>query len=222
MSLSEKIAPGQFPILVSLPRNDIELARAALDAGADGIKVHLNAHHHASGTNFGDFASERKFLETLARLPTSKLIMIGQEKLPSDEELLALSQMGFEGFNLYLKHAEPRLFASPLRPILALEHGYQLENIHQITAHPNAWIEASIVNSRDYGTHLTADDLSHYLDISAHSKRPVIIPTQKKVALSDLSKLKEAGASALLIGVIVMGSTTDTVAKTITSFVKAR
>ena len=222
LTLEKKIEQNQFPILVSLPKNDIDLAKAALGAGADGIKVHLNAHHVASGTVFGDFQAERKFLESLAKLSTTKLIMIGQEKLPSDGELKLLAQMGFEGFNLYLKHAEPRLFHTDLRPILALENGYQLEDIHQITAHKNAWIEASIIHSRDYGQPLSSDDLHHYLDISAHSKRPVIVPTQKKITTQDLSKLREAGASAVLIGIIVMGSTIQSVSQKIGEFVKAR
>jgi len=38
---------GQLPVLVSLGRHDLELAKAAVDAGAFGLKFHLNAYHRA-------------------------------------------------------------------------------------------------------------------------------------------------------------------------------
>ena len=47
---------GELPVLVSLGRHDIDLAKAAVDAGAFGLKFHLNAYHRASGTTFGSFA----------------------------------------------------------------------------------------------------------------------------------------------------------------------
>ena len=40
-------------LIASLPRNDPELARAALAGGADVLKVHLNVTHNASGVRFG-------------------------------------------------------------------------------------------------------------------------------------------------------------------------
>ena len=44
----------QRPALaVSLPLNDIALAKAAEEAGADALKIHINVHHDASGTHFG-------------------------------------------------------------------------------------------------------------------------------------------------------------------------
>ena len=44
-------APGQ--LFVSLPANDIKLAETALASGADGLKVHINVGHRASGNRFG-------------------------------------------------------------------------------------------------------------------------------------------------------------------------
>lgn len=54
--IEEAMRAGAFPVLVSLGRHDIELAKAAVDAGVFGIKFHLNAYHRASGTTFGSFA----------------------------------------------------------------------------------------------------------------------------------------------------------------------
>lgn len=58
---------GAFPIAVSLARHDMALAQAARDAGADALKLHLNAYHRASGTTFGSFKEERPFLEEVGK-----------------------------------------------------------------------------------------------------------------------------------------------------------
>ena len=54
-----------FTLMVSLPRNDLELAQAAVDAGAQCIKVHLNCHHYASDTTFGSLDQERPVLKKI-------------------------------------------------------------------------------------------------------------------------------------------------------------
>ncbi|MCA9781917.1 MAG: hypothetical protein KC800_34620, partial [Candidatus Eremiobacteraeota bacterium] len=58
-----KVLQQGFTLMVSLPRNDLQLARAAVDAGAQCIKVHINCHHFASDTHFGSLAEERAVLE---------------------------------------------------------------------------------------------------------------------------------------------------------------
>ena len=63
-SLADQLtaARGNFRpmvLIASLPRNDPQLAQAALDNGADVIKLHINLRHHASGTHFGALEEEQ-------------------------------------------------------------------------------------------------------------------------------------------------------------------
>jgi len=148
--------------------------------------------------------------------------MIGQEEIPTPEELAELKAMGFEGFNLYQKHARPYVFESGLRPILALEHGYHHTQITAITQYRDAWIEASIVDPADYGKPLTDTDLQNYTQIAALAQRPVIVPSQKKITIEDLPSLRNTGVAALLLGIIVMGSTPAAIESTFGSFISAR
>jgi hypothetical protein len=94
------VVAGEMPVLISLGRHDIELAKAAVEAGAFGIKFHLNAYHRASGNRFGSFAEERPFIEQLARLGKPMLVMSGQEAQPTLAELNALADYGVEGWNI--------------------------------------------------------------------------------------------------------------------------
>lgn len=222
MTLTTLIQESEnLPILVSLPKNDIELAKAAIRGGAAGVKVHLNAHHRASGTVFGTFQEELPFLKELSALGVPLAIMVGQEVVPTVAEMNQLRDLGFQGFNLYLHHLQPWLLEAPLRPILALPHAWTEEDIAKLLGVKDAWIEASIVDPSDYGKPLTDEDVQQYQEIVNRSKRPVIVPSQKKITVADLPRLKQTGVSALLVGVIVTGGTPESMETAVRSLVDA-
>jgi len=212
---------GQFPVLVSLARHDMDLAKAAVDAGAFGLKVHLNAWHRAAGVRFGTFAEERPFLEQLAKLGKPLLVMAGQETVPTAEEMRELEALGFEGFNLYLRHMQPHLLRSRLRPILAMDDGSTEEDLRHIAAVPGAMTEASIMRFEQYGTPLDDADLRRFREIVQAAGIPVIAPSQKRFVPEDMPKLRAAGISAPLIGSVVTGSTPESLQATLTPFVRA-
>ena len=220
--LYRAITTGEFPVIVSLARHDLDLARAALDGGAGAIKVHLNAFHRASGTSFGSFTEERPFLEELAKLGAPMLVMAGQETVPTTEEMEALAQLGFEGFNVYLDHLQPHLLESPLRPMPALSSTSTDEDILRLAAIPGAMIEASIMEFPDYGTALTQDDLARYKHIAQLSSTPIVAPSQKKFTPDDMAGLRAAGIAAPLLGVVVTGSTPKSVRASVSTIVGAR
>lgn len=223
MMLSTLVLESEtLPVMVSLPRNDIELARAAIRGGAGGIKVHLNAFHRASGTRFGSFQEELPFLKELAKLPVPKAIMVGQEVVPSASEMAELKAMGFQGFNLYLQHLKPWLLKSGIRPIPALSHGWTGQDLENILAVKDAWIEASIVDPSDYGKPLTDENFREYESIVRLSRRPVIVPSQKKITPADLPRLRATGVRALLVGVIVTGTTPESTEAAVRALVDAQ
>lgn len=206
--LHRAITGGEFPIIVSLARHDIDLAKAALDAGATALKTHLNAYHRATGTTFGSFAAERPFYEELSKLGAPLLLMAGQETVPSAEEMDALADLGFEGFNVYFAHLQPHLLASRLRPMPALSSDSTPEDLARIIALPGAMVEASIVEFSGYGHPLTDADVTRYGEIVSAAGIPVIAPSQRKFTADDMPRLKGAGIAAPLLGAIVTGDTT--------------
>lgn len=52
-NFKELLERKPLSLVVSLPENDIALARAAMEEGADALKVHYNVGHRASGNHFG-------------------------------------------------------------------------------------------------------------------------------------------------------------------------
>jgi hypothetical protein len=207
--LTMALRGGEFPVIVSLARHDLDLARAALGAGAFAIKVHLNAYHRATGTTFGSFAEERPFYEKLAKLGVPLLVMAGQDKVPSAEEMDALADLGFEGFNIYFSDMQPHLLQSRLRPMPALGETSTDDDLRKILDIPGAMMEASVASFADYGKALDEVDLTRYREITAKAGIPVIAPSQKRFTAEDMPKLKAAGIAAPLLGVIVTGTTVD-------------
>ena len=207
--LTKALRGGEFPVIVSLARHDLDLAKAAIGAGAFAIKVHLNAYHRATGTTFGSFSEERPFYEKLATLGVPLLVMAGQEKVPSAEEMDALADLGFEGFNIYFSDLQPHLLKSRLRPMPALGEKSTDEDLDRIIAIPEAMMEASVASFADYGKPLNETDLARYREITTKAGIPVIAPSQKRFTPDDMPKLKAAGIAAPLLGVIVTGTTVD-------------
>jgi hypothetical protein len=219
--LSRALSDGSFPVIVSLARHDLDLAKAARDAGIAAIKVHLNAYHRASGTTFGSFAQERPFFEALAKLGLPLLVMAGQETVPTPKELDALADLGFEGFNVYFDHLQPHLLASRLRPMPALGEKSTDADLEAIKSIPGAMLEASIMPFSGYGQPLNDADLARYADISARAGLPVIAPSQKKFTPADMPRLKAAGIAAPLLGVVVTGDTPASLAAAVEPIVRA-
>ncbi len=205
--LHRAITSGEFPIIVSLARHDIDLAKAALDAGATALKTHLNAYHRATGTTFGSFAEERPFYEALSKLGAPLLLMAGQETVPSAEEMEALADLGFEGFNVYFAHLQPHLLQSRLRPMPALSSDSTPADLERIIALPGAMVEASIIEFAGYGQPMTDADVARYGEIVKAAGIPVIAPSQRKFTPADMPRLRAAGIAAPLLGAIVTGDT---------------
>ncbi len=220
--LYRAIAGGEFPVIVSLARHDLDLAKAALDAGATALKTHLNAYHRATGTTFGSFAEERPFFEELSKLGVPLLLMAGQETLPSAEEMDILADLGFEGFNVYFSHMQPHLLQSRLRPMPALSSDSTPADLKAIFALPGAMVEASIVEFSGYGQPLTDNDVARYGEIVAAAGIPVIAPSQRKFTPADMPRLRAAGIAAPLLGAIVTGDTPASMRAAVAPIVAAR
>lgn len=212
------LTTGEFPIIVSLARHDLDLAKAALDGGAYALKTHLNAYHRATGTTFGSFAEERPFFEALSGLGCPLLVMAGQETVPSAEEMDALADLGFEGFNVYVDHMQPHLLTSRLRPMPALSATSTPDDIKQIAALPGCVVEASIMPFERYRTEMTDADLERYAAVVDAVDVPVIVPSQLTLTPQDAMRLREAGIAAPLLGAIVTGDTPRSMLQSVRQF----
>ena len=202
----------KFGLVVSLPANTEALAQAAIDGGADAIKVHLNVDHRASKTKFGSFKAERKAIEKIVKRAGKKVavgVMAGAKTVATIDELDELGKMGLEFVDCYVNDYPATLLGQlfRLRAMLALGPDYRFEEIQGMASLGVEAVEASIVEPKGYGLPLMTSDLMAYRAIASATKLPMVVPTQRKISPRDVSLLAWCGARAIIIGAIVTGKT---------------
>lgn len=206
---------GPPALLVSLPANDVDLAMAARDAGAQGLKVHINIQHAAAGVQFGSLAEERAAIERIVALGMPVGIVPGDaSRMASQEELARLPEVGLDFMDVYLQAMPACLLHDPVLPLMAAVGSadmLQVERLKSVNGLPTIqMIEASIIPHDGYGNPLSASDLADYttlMRLLGDRGLPVMVPTQRRIALADLPALAATGVRALLIGAIVTGHT---------------
>lgn len=204
-------------LIVSLPRNDPALARAAIDGGADLLKVHVNVHHRASGTDFGALAEEMPHLQTILDLGTPTGLVPGEEEMVSQEEVPLLARFAF--LDAYLTHLPLYLYAAGVPIVPAIPHDYPPEGLPFLRRLPGEWAEAALVAPDGYGRPPTAGDLIALERAGALSGRRLIVPTQRRIHPDDLPRYFELSSVwAVMIGAIVTGVGAAGIEKTTAAF----
>jgi len=216
-------------LIASLPANDIALAVAAAESGADMIKVHINVTHRASGTSFGPWSDERNKIQAIldaVKIPVG--IMPGSEVVASPEDWGEMLFAGIEYFDIYV-HDMPawmwRLSVKKMPAISSIPPASILLNIcrginpgKSDDAVKADWLEASIIDPLDYGKALTALDLANYRWLSECVDIPVIVPTQKKITPDEIPMLNGAGVGGIMVGKIVTGDTAESLEHAVSKF----
>jgi hypothetical protein len=210
--LLNQLQAEPFSLLVSLPRNDAELARAAIRGGAQGLKVHINVEHFASGTTFGSFEAEKENLAQIVEAANGVPIGIvpGGAPFASESDFEQLAALGIDFFDAYPADAPSWCLSQRhLGRMLAAYQGVSMDEMRAFEALGMEMCEASILHHDDYGKELNIGDLARYRQLADGLQGPIIVPSQKKVVPRDLEGLKASGVKGLLIGAIVTGREAD-------------
>lgn len=209
MEFKQMIRDNKFSLVVSLPANDLEMAKAALQGGAMAVKVHCNVWHRASGHTFGTYEENKEFLRKLIDLcgdvPVG-LVPGGEDAFVSSEERVELEQMGIKFFSSYVHHLPCHMMESPtINKMVAIDSTYNDETLEAVSNSPIDVLECSIQPGGNYGTDLNYADILRYSHIARNVPQPCLIPTQRKIKPCEVKHLYAAGCKAIMIGAIVMG-----------------
>jgi len=204
-------------LIVSLPRNDRDLARAAIDGGTDLLKVHVNVRHRASGTEFGTLAEEMERLSAILDLETPTGLVPGEEAMVSQQEVPRLRRFAF--LDAYLTHLPLYLYAAGVPVIPAIPHDYPPEALPFLRRLPGEWAEAALIHPEGYGRPPTAADLVALERAAELSGRRLIVPTQRRLHPDDLERYFALPAVwAIMIGAIVTGMDASGIERTTRAF----
>lgn len=212
---------NDLSLVVSLPENSWALAKAAMDAGADGLKFHINVEHKASGNHFGHLQTYRDLFQKVREVFTGPIgIVLGDsaEKV-READLDTLEALGFDYYSLYCRHIPLHLTdTDKLKKTFAVSSDFDASLLHSLKDFQFDGIEISAVKSDDYGSPLTLEDLLTYRSFINQVDIPVILPSQKKWIADDVSYLKQIGADVLMLGTVVIGTTESSVYHQVKAF----
>lgn len=211
----------RFAVFVSLPGNDVELAKAAVRGGADGLKVHLNAEHRASGIVYGTWQEEGEKIRAIRSAVEVPLgVMAGADPNLFLADLPHLESEEFAFINAYAAHIPARVLASSIAHLMpALDHRSTPDEARALASLPGvAFLEASVVDPAEYGQPLTLADLARYEDLVEAVDCPVVVPTQKRMVPEDLLALKSVGVKGVLLGAVVFGKEIDAIETSVRAF----
>jgi len=210
-------------LVVSLPRNEVQFAEAAQAGGAEAVKVHINVHHHASGTHFGSLAEESKALEAIVQvgLPVG-IVPGGETAMASPDDMQKLDEMGIDFFDAYVHQMPAAMLQMETQMSRMMALSYHQRQTDFSLGRCAAWcdfIEASIIEPDGYGQPLTVADLCDYAAIcTAYPDIPVLVPTQRCIRPEELSMLTNCGIRGIIIGAVVTGNEPATVEQTTRQF----
>lgn len=197
----------QFNLMVSLPRNEPALARAAVESGATSLKVHVNCHHFASGTTFGSWNEEQgPIREILASVDVPVGIVTGEEVQPSAQDLTDMKAAGLDFWDLFCKFTPASHMQLPMGRMVAVDSSWTPELMNALACLGVQIIEGSVIPRTEYRSGLNLVDLATYHRLCrASAPMPVLIPTQKAIHPTEVALLRRAGAAGLTIGAVVTG-----------------
>lgn len=207
-----------FLLMVSLPQNDETLARAAMEEGADGLKMHINVYHRASGNRFGPLAEYTDFLQTIRSQFAGPIGIVpgGSMEELNPEEIKQFDSLGIDFLSIYGHHLPASLLKiEGVASTFAIDDQFDLSRLEAVKHFPMTALEASVIPGSEYGTRLTFADLLAYRYIVEKAGIPIIVPTQRKIMADDIEALRETGVRVLLAGAMAIGRTEDEMRRSI-------
>lgn len=202
------VLKNDFTLMVSLPKNCPKLAEAAIKAGAQCLKVHVNCHHFASDTRFGSWREEKavisEILSVMGDVPLG--IVTGEATQPSAADLEEICQSDIDFWDLFCRYTPPEYMDLPnLGRMVAIDSSWEPWLVESLGALGVNVIESSIIPRDMYRSELNLEDVAKYRRLAECSPMPILIPTQKAIKPSQVKALRQAGAAGITIGAVVTG-----------------
>ncbi len=209
-------------LIVSLPANDLELAKIAVDSGADIVKCHINITH-ASGREFGSLPENQAIFEKILELGVPLGLVPGaHQAMITESEVQDAQDMGIAFLNADISAAPPYLTKPGLEFVPSVGGDQAARNsdwLPMLNDYPGDWIEASAVGIEGHGKPVRLQDLLGLRHMGQTVDRRIIVPSVRTMEPGDVPYLFDIPSVwALMVGVYVVGNTPEQLATATANF----
>lgn len=222
--LKQMFQMKKMTLIVSLPNNKMELVRAAQEAGADGIKFHIQVDHRASGNKFLSLNDYKELFKQARQEFKGAMGLVLGDKIEevSAVDLNEVKELGFDYYSLYAGHIASSLINQDLiEKTFAIGDSFSIDHLGDCSAFGFEALEVSTVSKEDYGKPLDLSDLLLYRAYADRTSVPIIIPSQKKLVVEDVRTIHQAGAKAIMLGAVVTQDSPESLYQAVSDFRKA-
>ncbi|MBI2862145.1 MAG: hypothetical protein HYX89_04925 [Chloroflexi bacterium] len=212
--------PRSMVLAVSLPRNEIELARAAFEAGAEAVVVNVNIGESRGKGWATSLEAEGSAIAEILKLAADRpcgLAVAGA----SDHELGDLRTVEELGFDFLILTAQEAPLAflqlQQVGKVLAVDQSYPDSLVR--TAN-NMSIDALqlLTRAERAGNPLTIRNLMRLRHMALLTTKPTVFLPSEHLQPSDLALLAEAGIESLMLAEPTLGTSPQSLRRTITAF----
>jgi len=194
-------------LIVSLPENKLEFAQAAVEGGADAIKLHLNVVHRATGRMFPSWSEEKRNIERICELDICVgVVPGGRNHFATERDLVEMQEVGICFIDFFVDYAPSYVMKVELARMFGLNDFSQICCIQAAQDLKPDALELSIVPEERYGERLTVGDLLRYSKAVNSSSVPCFVPSEKKIEPSEVLSILSCGVKGIIIGPIVTGT----------------
>ena len=209
-------------LIVSLARNDVELAKAALNGGADAVLLHLNQERPEAGVKFGILDVESETLRAVAGASGDKPwgVDLGEGPATADEAK-GLVELGADFISARAASASASLLiAEGLARVISVGRDLSPYLVRIIGEMPIEVVEVSLLDT-NRSQPLTILDVMRYRQIVDLTRQSVVVRTQGIIKPDDVRALREAGVLGLILDIATVGSDPAAVEGTTRAFRQA-
>ncbi len=209
----EVISPSrEYTVIANLPKNSTSLAVQAEEAGVDAVVMNIDGEEGAHPSHFGSYDLHDTYInDVISTVSLPCGIFIGGARVLSDEYWERIMSSRFSFVEMYA-HQMPLFVLSDRRvkKIAAISTGYILEQVKQISQMEGVEaIDSATVPSQARGSPFSVLDYATVGVVTNLSSKPVLLRTQKKLTLEDISKVVALGVKGLMVDPCILSGTEE-------------
>ena len=181
-------------LIVKLPENTVEMAKAAEASGASAICI--------------NYTDDKDMIREMIGSVSIPMGMSLDENILTEEEMKDFKKLGFDFMDIPSNDAPDHLLKmGGFGRILALDPDFSEIDLTRLSDRPIDGLDAAVIMPEDWGNDLNVGDLQQYITIAMSTTLPVIVPAQKSIRASEVPIIWDTGAKGLMIGESITGDT---------------